>query len=94
MAAELKVSVSDELQEQIETLLAESVQTILEEFQKREEPYVGREWLNMKEAAAWAGCSYGTLRRWESHGLKVSVVSGKRMISKTEITRFLKEHEQ
>lgn len=77
---------NDELKSMIRNVAAQAI----EEAVKRET--TGREWMNQKEACEWLGISFGTMSAWRKKGLRVAVVQGKTLLSKTEINRFLEEH--
>lgn len=51
-----------------------------------------REWMSLKEGAAYAGVSYNTFLKYRLLGLKITVIDGIKRISKTEIDRFLNEN--
>lgn len=51
-----------------------------------------KEWMTLKEGAAYAGVSYNTFMKFRIIGLKICEIEGVRRISKTEIDNFLNEN--
>lgn len=51
-----------------------------------------KEWMSLKEGAAYAGVSYNTFMKYRLLGMKITIVDGIKRISKTEIDRFLNEN--
>lgn len=51
-----------------------------------------KEWMTLKEGAAYAGVSYNTFMKFRIIGLKICEIEGVRRISKTEIYNFLNEN--
>ena len=51
-----------------------------------------KEWMNLKEGAAYAGVSYNTFMKFRIQGLSVCEIDGVKRVSKTEIDNFLNEH--
>lgn len=80
-----EIKVSEALQEDsLKQLIIDAVQQAVANNLK--------EWMNMKEAAAYIGVSFNTLVKYRKEGLKVSEIDSVKRISKTEIDRFLNEH--
>lgn len=51
-----------------------------------------KEWMTLKEGAAYAGISYNTLMKFRLLGMKIFEIDGVKRISKTEIDNFLNEN--
>lgn len=51
-----------------------------------------KEWLSLKEGAAYAGVSYGTFIKFRKMGLKIAEVEGIKRVSRKEIDTFLENH--
>lgn len=51
-----------------------------------------KEWLNLKEAAKYAGVSYNTFITFRHIGLKVCEIEGIKRVSRKEIDNFLETH--
>lgn len=51
-----------------------------------------KEWLSLKEAAAYAGVSYNTFIKFREMGLKIAEVEGIKRVSRKEIDTFLENH--
>ena len=87
----LQIPIPDTLQDELKTMIRNAAAQAIEEAVKRET--TGREWMEQKQACEWLGISFGTLQAWRKRGLKVAVVQGKTLLSKTEVNRFLAEHQ-
>lgn len=87
----LQIPIPDTLQDELKTMIRNAAAQAIEEAVKRET--TGREWMEQKQACEWLGISFGTLQGWRKRGLKVAVVQGKTLLSKTEVNRFLAEHQ-
>ena len=85
----LQIPIPDTFQDELKVMIRNAAAQAIEEAVKRET--TGREWMEQKQACEWLGISFGTLQVWRKQGLKVSVVQGKTLLSKTEINRFLEE---
>ena len=88
---ELKIPIPDTFGDELKIMIRNAAAQAIEEAVKRET--TGREWMNQKEACEWLGISFGTISAWRKQGLRVAVVQGKTLLSKTEINRFLEEHQ-
>ena len=88
--ANLQIPISDTLQDELKSMIRNDAAQAIEEADQRET--TGREWMNQKEACEWLGISFGTISAWRKQGLRVAVVQGKTLLSKTEVNRFLEEH--
>lgn len=91
MANHLQIPIPDSLQDELKSMIRNAAAQAIDEAVKRET--TGREWMEQKQACEWLGISFGTLQVWRKQGLRVSVVGGKTLVSKTEINRFLEEHQ-
>lgn len=52
----------------------------------------GDDWMNQKEAAAYAGVCVNTFKNYETYGLKVFRNNKKILVSKAEVDRYLRKH--
>lgn len=86
---ELKIPIPETFGDELKIMIRNAAAQAIEEAVKRET--TGREWMEQKQACEWLGISFGTLQVWRKQGLKVAVVQGKTLLSKTEINRFLEE---
>lgn len=91
MHAEMKVDLSQALQERMEEIITESYRKIIKS--KESEVINECEWMTQTEASKWARVSPTTLLKWRREGLKVATIDGKTLVSKSEINRFLKSRE-
>ncbi len=64
---------------------------VVDEVRTREQ--YGREYMTQKEACKYLGIAYATLQKWRDMGLKISVIDGKTIVSKTALRAFLKQYE-
>lgn len=51
-----------------------------------------KEWLSLKEGAAYAGVSYNTFIKFREMGLKIAEVEGIKRVSRKEIDTFFDNH--
>ena len=89
--ANLQIPIPETFNDELKIMIRNAAAQAIEEAVKRET--TGREWMNQKEACEWLGISFGTISAWRKQGLRVAVVQGKTLLSKTEINRFLEEHQ-
>lgn len=82
---DMPVVLEKELQTVILTTLKQAVQDL-----QQQNPI--KEWMSLKEGAAYAGVSYNTLTKYREMGLKVCEIEGVKRISKSEIDTFFSEH--
>lgn len=93
MATKIQLDLSEELEEQIQALFIKSAKEVLHELSKQE--INSKDYLSYKEAAAYIGVSFNTLKNFISdYGLKTITIGGKRFIAKNEIVSFMKKHEK
>lgn len=88
--ANLQIPIPETFGDELKMMIRNAAAQAIEEAVKRET--TGREWMEQKQACEWLGISFGTLQVWRKQGLRVAVVQGKTLLSKTEINRFLEEH--
>lgn len=88
--ANLQIPIPDTFHDELKLMIRNAAAQAIEEAVKRET--TGREWMEQKQACEWLGISFGTLQVWRKQGLKVAVVQGKTLLSKTEVNRFLEEN--
>ncbi|WDV06155.1 helix-turn-helix domain-containing protein [Lysinibacillus irui] len=51
-----------------------------------------KEWMTLKEAAAYSGVSYNTFIKFRTMGLKVTEIDGVKRVSKKEVDRFMESY--
>jgi len=91
METAMKITLSEEFQAQLETLVKETFNRV---FNNEESRLISEnEWMNQTEASKWAKTSPTTLLKWRKDGLKVATIDGKTLVSKSEINRFLRSRE-
>lgn len=91
--AQLHLEVSEELEEQIQALFIKSAREVLSEVSKQE--INSREFMNLKEACQFVGCSFNTLQTWiNKYGLKQIQIGGKRYVKKETLVQFLTKYEK
>lgn len=77
------------LAEQLKQVVLDATKEAIEEQKKKTH---AKQWLSIKEAAAYAGVSYNTFIKFRESGLKVAEIEGVKRVSKKEIDRFLEEN--
>ncbi|MGN4127237.1 DNA-binding protein [Lysinibacillus sphaericus] len=77
------------LEEQLKRVVLDATKEVLEEQQKK---LATKEWLSLKEGAAYAGVSYNSFIKFRELGLKVCEIDGIKRVSKKEIDKFLEKH--
>lgn len=91
--AQLSFEVPPEVQEEIQKMFAVAAKEVLAEVSRQElnsKPY-----MNLKESAEYIGCSFVTLRTWiNERGLRTIKIGGKQFIAKSEIDRFMLDHQE
>ena len=91
--AKLSLDVSEELEQQIQALFIKSATEVLHELSRQE--INSKEFFTFKEAAAYLGISFNTLKNFiKDHGLKTITIGGKKFIHKPTLVQFLKEYEK
>ncbi|MFJ7971739.1 DNA-binding protein [Psychrobacillus sp. NPDC096389] len=70
--------------------IVEGLNNLKKDFEKK--LTTNKEWMTLKEGAAYAGVSYNTLMKFRLERLKVAEIDGVKRISKTEIDNFLIEN--
>ncbi|CAM5199046.1 hypothetical protein UACE39S_05771 [Ureibacillus acetophenoni] len=77
-----------------ETVLKEMLQHLFDDLAiNLEKKFTSnKEWMTLKEGAAYAGVSYNTLMKFRLMGLKICEIDGTKRVSKTEIDNFLMEN--
>lgn len=77
--------------EGLEKALTENILNLISSAIDKNKLY-SPEWLNLADAAKYAGVSYNTFIKFRTLGLKICEIDGVKRVSKREIDRFLKEH--
>lgn len=77
------------LEKRIETVTTGAMEKAIEKYYQKN---ATKEWMNLKEAAAYAGVSYNSFIRFRALGLKVCEIDSIKRVSKKEIDRFLNEN--
>lgn len=105
MAKKIEVPVSDELLNQIDLDGFQKViiyypdratsEKIAEKYQREfsERESQSKDYMNLKDVCAYIGVSYITLRKWMAAGLKCITIDGVKLIAKSTLIEFLKDHE-
>ncbi len=77
------------LEKELQTVILTTLRQAILDSQKQNQ---NREWMSLKEGAAYAGVSYNTLMKYREMGLRVCEIEGVKRISKSEIDTFFSEH--
>lgn len=90
---ELKLDISSDFQDQIEKLFYKTAKEVITEVSKQE--INSKDFLTFKEAAAYVGVSFNTLKTFiTNYGLKTITIGGKKFIHKPTLVGFLKSFEK
>lgn len=91
--AKVQLDLSEELEEQIQAIFKRSAREVLHELSRQE--INSKDYLSYKEAAAYIGVSFNTLKNFISgYGLKTITIGGKKFIAKKEIVLFMQKYEK
>lgn len=71
---------TDELLEELKELISSSNNLI------------PKDWMNIQQAATYAGVSYNTFMKFRIMGLRIAEVEGIKRVSRKEIDTFLENH--
>lgn len=74
------------LEEQLRNVV---LTTVKEAINHHKEQQSSKEWMSLKEGAAYAGVSHNTFMKFREMGLKVCEIDGVKRVSKKEIDDFL-----
>lgn len=80
MESELNLSLF--LENQFHEVISNAIENAINRLQPKD-------WMNLKEGAAYTGVSINTFKKFRENGLKVSEVGGVLRVSKAEIDSFL-----
>ncbi|WP_431029652.1 DNA-binding protein [Lysinibacillus sp. LZ02] len=85
----IELDMPEGLGEQLKAIVLTATKQAFEINQKQ---LSAKEWMTLKEGAAYAGVSYNSFVRFRSMGLKVCEIDGIKRVSKREIDRFLENN--
>lgn len=80
-----KLNLPPSLESQIHNLVSQAVESAISQIQTKQH----KEWMNLREAAAYAGVCYNTFMRYREQGLRIFEDENIKRVSKAEIDRFL-----
>lgn len=66
--------------------------TLTEAINQHQQQQSAKEWINLKEGAAYAGVSYNTFIKFREMGLKICEIDGIKRVSRTAVDLFLEDH--
>ncbi|MPN42999.1 hypothetical protein SDC9_190558 [bioreactor metagenome] len=92
MAAELRVRIDEDFNDEFKQLLLIAAKQVVEEVASRE--VRAKDWMSIKDVQSYMGVSANTVSSWIKRGLPCSVVGQKRFISKNNLDIFLANHEK
>lgn len=91
--AKVQLDLSQELEEQIQALFITAAREVLAEVSTQE--INSKEFFTFKEAAAFLGISFNTLKKFiTEYGLQTIAIGGKKFIHKPTLIQFLKKYEK
>lgn len=85
----IDLELSKGFEQEIKAVVIQATREVLFTEGKRDKETYNKEWLNIKEAAKYAGVSYNTFLRFREMGLKFTEINGIKRVSKTKIDEFL-----
>lgn len=88
---QITFSLPEDAVNQLQTLMLNTATTAFQQAAVIHQ--LPEKWLNLGQAAVYAGVSRGTLTKFINKGLKVATIGENQRISKDEIDRFLIEHQ-
>lgn len=88
----IDLELSKGFEQEIKAVVIQATREVLFTEGKRDKETNNKEWLNIKEAAKYAGVSYNTFLRFREMGLKFTEINGIKRVSKTKIDEFLMEN--
>lgn len=77
------------LEEQLKVVVLTATKEAIEKSQKL---IAAKEWMSLKEGAAYAGVSYNSFIKFRERGLKVCEIDGIKRVSKKAVDLFLEEN--
>lgn len=77
------------LEEKIKVVVLTATKRAIEETSQK---LFTKDWMSLKEGAAYAGVSYNSFIKFRELGLKVAEIDGIKRVSKKEIDRFLEKN--
>ncbi len=89
--ASINIPLPDDFESDMRLLLKRVAYEVIEEVRLNEQ--YAKEYLTQKEACKYLGIAYATLQKWRAMGLKISVIDGKTIVSKSALKDFLSQHE-
>lgn len=85
---ELRFDLPNHFETELQQIVIAATHLAIEESKKTGHT---KEWMTLKEGAAYAGVSYNSFMKFRIYGLKICEVEGVKRVSKTEIDRFFIE---
>lgn len=85
----LELEMPTGLETQLQSAILTTLRQAVRDFQQSNP---SKEWMSLKEGAAYAGVSYNTFIKFREMGLKVCEIEGVKRVSKSEIDTFLCDH--
>ena len=89
--AELRIPITQEIEQDIRELVLASVREAIDEAKSRP---AEKDYLTSKETQDYLGISYNTLQKWREQGLKAFRLEGVTLYSRRSIQEFLQAREQ
>lgn len=86
---QLEFDIPQGLEEQLRHVVLTATKEAINQYQKQ---LTAKEWMSLKEGAAYAGVSYNSFIKFREMGLKVCEIDGIKRVSRTAIELFLEDH--
>lgn len=77
------------LEEQLRHVVLTAIKEAINQHQQQ---LSAKEWMSLKEGAAYAGVSYNSFIKFREMGLKTCEIDGIKRVSRTAIDLFLEDH--
>jgi excisionase family DNA binding protein len=92
MAAELRVRLDEDFNDEFKQLLRAAAKEVVAEVVSQEAR--AKDWMSVKELQGYMNVSPNTVNSWIRNGMPVSIVGQKRFVKKSNLEKFLAEHEK
>ncbi len=89
--ANISIPLPDTFEDDMRAVLRRVAYEVIDEVRTKEQ--FAKEYMTQKEACKYLGIAYTTLQKWREMGLKISVIDGKTIVSKTALRAFLSQYE-
>lgn len=82
----LQIDLPVNFENEIKSVILTAIKQAVQDMQQH------KEWMSLKEGAAYAGVAYNTFKTFRLKGLRICEINGVKRVSKSAIDIFLNEH--